>query len=66
MADATGTTPVLHTIDDVAKWIGIHRKTVEKLIRTGELGYVKVGSRKVVRDDQLAAYIDAHTVDTEQ
>ena len=58
-------TPVLHSIDQVAALIGMHRKTVEKLIHSGELGHVRVGRRYVIRDDQLAAFVEAHTVDAD-
>jgi excisionase family DNA binding protein len=53
----------VRTIEEVARYLGgIHHQTVRKLIRTGELGHVRVGRRIFVTDDQLAEYIDTHTI----
>lgn len=53
----------LFNLGVTAKKLGMHPKTVQLLIRRGELGSVRIGTRVLVRADQLQAFIDAHTVD---
>lgn len=53
----------LHTIAEIATLLDLHRKTVELMIRRGDLGHVRIGRRVYVRDDQFAEFIDAHTID---
>lgn len=53
--------PIL-SIDAVAEHMGVHRKTVERWIHRGEMGHVPAGRRRLVRADQLQAFIDAHTI----
>ena len=57
---AEGLVPVM-SIDEVADHLGLHRKTVEKMIRRGDLVPTRVGRRVMVRADELQGYIDAHT-----
>ena len=57
---ADGLIPVL-SIDEVAGHLGLHRKTVELMIRRGELRSTRVGRRVLVRVDELQEFIDAHT-----
>ena len=49
------------SIDEVAGHLGLHRKTVELMIRRGELRSTRVGRRVLVRVDELQEFIDAHT-----
>lgn len=56
----------LYSVRDVARKLGCHYDTVYQMIRRGELGYVRVGRRKMVRPDHLQAYIDAHTYDADE
>lgn len=39
---------------------GVHEQTVRKLIKTGELASVRIGTRILVDDADIDAYIDAH------
>jgi excisionase family DNA binding protein len=43
----------------VAQRLGVSIKTVRRLIRDGELQAVKIRSRVVVRESDLAAYISS-------
>jgi excisionase family DNA binding protein len=52
----------LFNIRVIAERLDLHPKSVELLIRRGELGSVKIGTRVLVRADQLQAFIDAHSV----
>lgn len=55
----------MRSIFEVSEHLGIHEQTVRDIIRRGELGTVRIGKRILVRDDQLAAFIDAHTIDAD-
>ena len=55
-----GVVPVL-SIDEVAEHLGLHRKTIEKMIRLGDLTPTRVGRRVMVRVDELQQFIDRHT-----
>ena len=57
-----GTRPGLNTVREAAARLKLHPKTVEDLIKTGELGHVRIGRRVFATDDQIQALIDAHTV----
>ncbi len=50
--------PVLLSIPEVCKAIGLGRATVFKLIRDGKLSAVKIQSRTVVRIEELRAFIE--------
>ena len=50
--------PQLRTLDDVAERLVISRRSVEKLIASGQLASVKIGKSRRVSEDDLAAYID--------
>jgi excisionase family DNA binding protein len=50
--------PGLLTIADVQRKLGgIHRTTVWRLIKSGQIAFVEVGSRKMFRPEAVAAYI---------
>ena len=55
-----GVVPVL-SVDEVAEHLGLHRKTVEKMIRRGDLTVTRVGRRILIRQDELQQFIDRHT-----
>lgn len=55
--------PRLLSLKDAARHLGVHETTVRGYIQSGQLGSVPIGRRRMVREDQLAAFIDAHTVD---
>jgi excisionase family DNA binding protein len=51
----------LHDVETTQQLMGgIARTTVFELIRSGELGSVKVGRRRMVPQSQIDAYIRAH------
>lgn len=49
---------VLYTVDETAHLLRVHRSTVSRLIKAGELRHVSVGSRKLVRRQDLVEFID--------
>lgn len=53
----------LSTVQQIAKRLHLHEQTVRKMIKTGELGHVKIGRYKLVTEQQLAAFIDARRTD---
>lgn len=67
MTDATISEPApcsvrLWSIPDAAERLGgVSERYVWQLIAEGRLRAVKLGRRTFIRDDDLAAYIDAHT-----
>jgi excisionase family DNA binding protein len=50
----------LLTIQETAEILRVHRSTISRLFSTGELPYVEVGSRKLVREEDLRGFIDSH------
>jgi len=48
-----------HSIQAVAQRLGVSVKTVRRLIEAGDLPAVKIRSRVVVRESDLAAYISS-------
>ena len=57
--------PRVYSVLEAAHLLGIHEKTVRTLMRGGHLGYVQAGHKTkiFITEAQLAAYLDAHTVD---
>jgi excisionase family DNA binding protein len=56
-----GSSPLLsHIIPEVAKTLRTSNVNIYKLIRSGELIAVKFGSRVVVTDEDLRAFIEKH------
>ena len=54
--------PRLYSVRDSAKLLGdVSERFVWQKIHDGVLRTVKLGSRTLLRDDDLAAYIDANT-----
>jgi excisionase family DNA binding protein len=50
----------MYTIDQVAEHLGrCHRNTVKRLIKTGQLSSVRIGSLRRIKASQLQAYIDS-------
>jgi excisionase family DNA binding protein len=54
-----------HTKNEAVKILRISLKTIEREIQAGRLGCVRIGRRVYFTDDQLAAYISAHTIDAD-
>ena len=55
-----GVIPVL-SVDEVAEHLGLHEKTVRKMIQRGDLTATRVGRRVLIRQDELQQFIDRHT-----
>lgn len=51
------TLPLAHSVESAARRLGIGRTTVFQLIREGRLPARKVGSRTLIRETDLAAFI---------
>jgi excisionase family DNA binding protein len=56
----------LYSITETASHLGLHPKTVERMIRRGDLNAVRVGDKKAIRirADELQAFIDARSDST--
>lgn len=51
--------PDLLTLDEVADRLRVSRRTVERLIASGQIRPTRVGSRTLVSDRELEAYVAA-------
>lgn len=51
-------TKLTYTVDEAAKAISIGRVKFYELLNKGEVKAVKIGSRTVIRADDLKAYVD--------
>lgn len=65
MPDTSTNAPVnrQHSKADTAAALGIHRKTLERAVRNGEIGCIRIGRRIFFTDAQIQAFQDAHTID---
>jgi excisionase family DNA binding protein len=54
MSDA----PNLLTIKEVACFLRVHRATISRLIQSGALRHIAIGSRKLVLETDLLAFIE--------
>jgi excisionase family DNA binding protein len=52
----------IYSTDQVAQMLGVHRHTVQRLIRSGELGAIKVGRRLRITDEQLKAFVQRQQI----
>lgn len=48
----------LLTMDEVAEILRVHRATVSRLLASGTLSRIEIGSRKLVRESDLRAFIE--------
>lgn len=48
----------LLTIQEAADTLRVHRATISRMISTGELSCIRVRSRKLIRKQDLQAFID--------
>ena len=55
-----GVVPVF-SVDEVAEHLGLHEKTVRKMIQRGDFRATRVGRRVLIRQDELQQFIDRHT-----
>ncbi|MEY8392448.1 helix-turn-helix domain-containing protein [Lachnospiraceae bacterium 45-W7] len=51
----------LLTIEDVCRELGIGKSTAYKLLKTKKIKSCKIGSRLIVRKEELKRYIKKHT-----
>lgn len=51
--------PTIYTIDQVAEVLQVHRKTVERLIHSGALGYKKIGRGYRISEKALNVFMDS-------
>ncbi len=47
----------LMTLNEVGELLGCSRRTVERIIASGDLGYVRIGGRRLVEEHDLVALI---------
>jgi excisionase family DNA binding protein len=55
-----------YTIEEIAEILGVARKVVDKLVKSGELGSVKIGARHFVLPRHLDEYMQSIGVDVER
>lgn len=51
-------TRLMYEIPDAAEQISVSARTLERLIRDGKVGSVKIGRRRLVPHDELVSYVD--------
>jgi excisionase family DNA binding protein len=68
MSKAVIVSPIggVYSTDQIATILGVHRHTVQRLIRSGELGAIKVGRRLRVTDEQLRAFVQRQQIQSPQ
>ena len=49
----------IYSVEDVAKFLKVHKLTVHRAINSGKLGAFRVGKRLLVTAEQLSASIEA-------
>lgn len=49
-----------YNVDEAAEIIGISRRLLYELLRTGELGSIKIRNRRVIRRSDITTFLDAH------
>lgn len=54
-----------YTIDQIAKMLGMHHKTIRKFINEGELSASKVGKQWRISEQDIAAFIEKNNVNME-
>jgi excisionase family DNA binding protein len=58
LAPSAGTGRLAYSPDEVAEALGISRELVNDLLRTGQLGSVKAGRRRLIGRHHLEAFLD--------
>lgn len=56
----------LFTIKETAEYFKITPRTVERLVRSGELGSVRVGRQRRIRQSDIERYLNAGAVEGKQ
>jgi excisionase family DNA binding protein len=54
---------LLHSIDEAAATLSVHRRTIERFIRRGQLRAVRLGTRIAIDDADLRAFVEARKTD---
>lgn len=49
---------LLHDMDEAADLLSISRRVLDRLVREGEVGSVKLGRRRLVPHDALQDYVE--------
>lgn len=52
----------LYSVEEVAEYLGVAKRTVERWIRARDIGSVLIGRKRRVRESDLAAYLAARAV----
>ena len=52
----------IYNTEELAEILGVHRRTVQRLIISGDLGAIKVGRRLRVTEEQLKAFIQRQRI----
>ena len=47
-----------YSVDEVAKEIGVSKRTIERFIKKGELKYYRFGSRIIISESQLNTFAE--------
>lgn len=58
--DASESDRLANAIPDAVRRTGLSRSTLYRLMDSGQLGYVKVGSRRLIPEDALVALLAGH------
>lgn len=53
---------LVHSISETARIIGLSRSTLYALFKSGKLGHVKIGKRRLVERDEIKRFLAAHRV----
>ncbi len=48
-----------YSVDEAAGMLGISRRSIYELLRSGQLGSVKIGARRLVRRTDLDTFLNA-------
>jgi excisionase family DNA binding protein len=60
MSQATQKTDKLYSVEDAAQYLGgLSKYTIHAWLSQGKLARTKVGSRTMIRESDLQAYVDA-------
>jgi excisionase family DNA binding protein len=51
------------TVEEAAEFLRVHRTTVSRLMNGGQIKFFEVGTRKMIRDVDLYAFIDKQIVE---
>jgi excisionase family DNA binding protein len=52
----------VYSTEELAAILGVHRRTIQRLILSGELGAIKVGRRLRVTEAQLKAFVQQQAI----